>query len=286
MSVIEENANKILSVLAKLPRRESGHAEVNGINLANTLQLKPEDVNDAVSILVSAGFAEWIRVRGARPYDFMSVWISPRGRYEYERALEKAASTEKTASVNNVSGVAFKPPAPVGSPYGFTDQDWEFVAGRKSKSDTLFVVLGHQFKSDYYELEKLRLNIKGTFDNAVKAYNELKNSDPINLDFHALSAGYGEHLFNEIARDIISADIAVFETSDLNPNVMVEMGVALTWGIRVLPIKAEGRPTPPSDISGQTWADYREDASLFVDTDHQDKLVHMVQRAARKKGRA
>lgn len=33
----------------------------------------------------------------------------------------------------------------------------------------------------------------------------------IGLVFKALSAGYGQHLFNEIAGDIISADIAVFE---------------------------------------------------------------------------
>jgi predicted nucleotide-binding protein len=68
-------------------------------------------------------------------------------------------------------------------------------------------------------------------------------------------------LFNEIARDIISSDIAVFETSDLNPNVMLEMGVALTWDVRVLPIKKEGQPKPPSDISGQTYADYRDSAA-------------------------
>jgi len=103
------------------------------------------------------------------------------------------------------------------------------------------------------------------------------------LDFRALAAGYGEHLFNEIARDIISADIAVFDTSDLNPNVMIEMGVALTWGVRVLPINNEECPRPPSDISGQTWADYRESASNFLDPKHHEKLVSMVERAVRKK---
>jgi hypothetical protein len=77
-------------------------------------------------------------------------------------------------------------------------------------------------------------------------------------------AGYGEHLFNKIAVDIISSDIAVFETSDYNPNVMIEMGVALTWGVRVLPIKKKGRPIPPSDISGQTWAKYTDDGSKFM----------------------
>lgn len=95
----------------------------------------------------------------------------------------------------------------------------------------------------------------------------------------------GEHLFNEIARDIISADIAIFDTSDLNPNVMVEMGVALTWGVGVLPIKHQDCPKPPSDISGQTWADYKNSAEAFSDIEHDQKLMRMVERAARKKAK-
>ena len=106
------------------------------------------------------------------------------------------------------------------------------------------------------------------------------------LVYAPLAAGYGEHLFNEIARDIIASDIAVFETSDMNPNVMLELGVALTWGTRVLPIKHHSRPKPPSDVSGQTWADYEDSASRFVDGDHAEKLIRMVQRAVAKKGRA
>jgi hypothetical protein len=89
--------------------------------------------------------------------------------------------------------------------------------------------------------------------------------------------------FNKIAGDIISSDIAVFETSDLNPTVMIEMGVALTWDIRVLPIKKKMRPKPPSDISGQTWADYTIDGLKFSDEDHEDKLVTMVENAIQKK---
>jgi hypothetical protein len=77
----------------------------------------------------------------------------------------------------------------------------------------------------------------------------------------------------------------VFETSDLNPNVMLEMGVALTWGVRVLPIKLEGQPKPPSDVSGQTWADYRDNAATFLDSEHERKLLRMIERAVRKKGR-
>ena len=112
-----------------------------------------------------------------------------------------------------------------------------------------------------------------------------REARPFTLEHQELAAGYGEHLFNEIARDIIGADIALFETSDLNPNVMLEMGVALTWGVRVLPIKREGQTKPPSDVSGQTWADYRDSGAEFVGSDHEVKLIRMIDRAVRKKGR-
>jgi predicted nucleotide-binding protein len=104
------------------------------------------------------------------------------------------------------------------------------------------------------------------------------------LKFSALHAGYGEHLFNEIARDIISSDIAVFETSDIAPNVFIEIGVALTWGSRVFLIKDEKCPKPPSDISGQTYADYQNNGMIFTDPEHSEKLYRMVERAIQKKG--
>jgi hypothetical protein len=171
-------------------------------------------------------------------------------------------------------------------PYGFNEQDWEIVSERKGTPHILYVVLGFQFKSSYYEPDGLKGNVYAMLEAAVAEYNRLPSAIPVSLEFHPLAAGYGEHLFNEIARDIIGSDIAVFDPSDLNPNVMLEIGVALTWGVRVLVIKAEGCPKPPSDISGQTWADYRESASHFVDPDYHRKLVRMVKRAVHRKGRA
>jgi predicted nucleotide-binding protein len=75
----------------------------------------------------------------------------------------------------------------------------------------------------------------------------------------------------------------VFETSDLNPNVMIEIGVVLTWGKRVLPIKKLGCNRPPSDISGQTYADYKENGADFVSKTHSEDLLAMIERAIQKK---
>lgn len=275
---IQNNASTILGTLAEQPRNEGVNAELSGPGLADITGLTPDEINDAITILREAGLVEWLQTLGTGPYDFNVVWITPRGRYEFER-MANQPEAERAQEVQVI-----RPPSPIGSPFGFTDYDWEIVAERKSRNDILFVVLGYKFESEHYDSDKLIVNVRDMFERAVAEYNQLNDSYQIVLDFRSLSAGYGEHLFNEIARDIISADVAVFETSDLNPNVMVELGVALTWDVRVLPIKREGQPTPPSDISGQTWVDYQDCARIFIDPEHNQKLVRMIERTARKKG--
>lgn len=290
---IDRDAATILKVLAEAPRDE----DVDRNQVAQLSKLPPDRVNDAVALLVDSGYAEWIQTFGTAPYDFNSVSITPRGRYEVQRL---ASATDQAAARSEVAGETplvsvfddpdsvrqvTLPPAPMGSPYGFTDEDWEAVSEQKNQSQVLYAVFGHQFTSEHFNTDLLRSNVEAMLKEAVRVYNGTPGKAPLTLDHRVLNAGYGEHLFNEIARDIIGSDIAVFDASDLNPNVMLEMGVALTWGVRVLPIKKEGQPKPPSDVSGQTWADYRDDASIFIDPDHVRKLVRMIERAVRKKGR-
>ena len=101
----------------------------------------------------------------------------------------------------------------VGSPYGFSNEDWETVSERKVKTDTLYVVMGYQFRSEYYDSNELSRSVEDMFLRAVSNYNQLPGSFPVRLNFHPLAAGYGGHLFNEIARDIIGSDIAVSPTN-------------------------------------------------------------------------
>lgn len=275
---VEENAAIVLEALYSESSKTSSQFEIDGKRIQELTELNPQEINDAVSILIDAANVEWLQEFGTNPFDFSCVWITPRGKMEYERAkkeYERGSPTTKT--------MIYEPMAPVGSPYGFKEEDWENVANKKSRGKILSVVFGYQFKSDRYDTARLKENVENSFKSAVDGYNSLKNAIPVILEFRPLAAGYGEHLFNEICRDIISADIAVFDTSDLNPNVMLEMGVALTWGIRVLPIKMKDCPKPPSDISGQTWADYEDSGHTFVDPDHSEKMLRMVERSARKK---
>lgn len=67
---------------------------------------------------------------------------------------------------------------------------------------------------------------------------------------------------------------------------MIELGVALTWGTRVLLIRDHRSPKDTTtDVSGQTWAEYSDDGINFSDPKHKAKLTSMIERASRKKRR-
>jgi len=284
---IRDTSTNLLLLLQKI-RVESGeNREIDGKTLCEITRVSPPDLNDAIAVLQQSGYVEWRQYIGTAPFIFGHVWITPAGRYEAERILstneEPHEGTVGDQKVPRQPTITL-PPTPIGSPYGFKDEDWEYIAQQKDHPGKLNIVFGYQFSSTHYDSDSIQINLEEMLERAVIQYNNNLGTIQTELNFHPLSAGYGEHLFNEIARDIIAADIAIFETSDLNPNVMVELGVALTWGVRVLPIKVQGLPRPPSDISGQTWADYRDNAKYFVDPDHEVKLVRMIERAVRKKG--
>ncbi len=208
-TTLEQAAIKILSLLARRPRDNW----MTGEEVSIETGLSPEDVNDAVTLLSESGNVEWIRTLGTAPYAFRDLRLTARGRYEFERSAEPEATPQEPRVETLL------PPAPIGSPYGFQGKDWEFIATRKDLSGELYVVLGHQFSSTHYDTDLLKKNVRSMFQEAVDAYNTRPATRKVRLDFRPLAAGYGEHLFNEITRDVIGADIAVFDTSDLNPNL-------------------------------------------------------------------
>ena len=294
-SDIQDNAYKILKFLYERQKEVRDDVYVDAEHVKKGTGLTVMQVNDAVELLHESKLVERLQTMGTAPYRFSSVLITARGKYEVERrrSIEGALTTagaeiSQTSAEVTPSSVAdwlhlvsrsVKPPVPVGSPYGFKKEDWEYVSGKKAQRNVLRVVLGCKFKSSHYDTGELKKNIKEMFEQAVNRFNKENQGQSIKVEFIPLHAGYGEHLFNTIARDIISSDIAAFETSDQAPNVFIEVGVALTWGSRVFLIKKDGCPDPPSDISGQTFAAYKNDAKEFVDPDHQEKLYRMVEQA-------
>jgi len=287
MNPIEQNATKILTAIIENDNQNGEERRYDGNEINKMTGIESRDINDAVEFLDDRSLIETLKAIGTKPYRFALIEVNSRGRYVYyetQKQIEESDRFSKeSVSVKLSENVSATSPLPAGSPFGFTDQDWEYVQTLKRMENILYVVMGMQFESEKYDTEELKRNIKFQFENAVENYNKKSGLEKIVLNFKPLSAGYGEHLFNQIARDIISSDIAVFETSDSNPNVMVELGVALTWGIRVLPLLKDGGSTPPSDLSGLTWVKYRNNGSEFISDFHDDEMVSMVERAIQKK---
>lgn len=274
MNPIEENALRTLQVL--VDERENDGATDE--SLLQKTALNERDLRDAVEYLEDQGGVEVLRELGNPLFAF--VRLLSRGTYLYHELsrIKQGAAMPVTSVIT--------PYNPVGSPFGFTDEDWETVALKRKDATRLYVVMGLQFQSTHYNTNLLLTNFQGHFERALVALNTGRAANPILLSFTQLQAGLGAHLFNSIASSIIGADIAVFDTSDLNPNVMIEMGVALTWGVRVLPVRERNTPSPPSDISGQTWVKYTDSGQSIVESpDFDAQLREMFTRAISKKGR-
>ena len=155
---VEENAAIVLEALYAESPKTSSQFEIDGKRIQELTGLTPQEINDAVSILIDATYVEWLQELGTHPFDFSCVWITPRGKLEYERSkkeYEQSSSPTKT--------MIHEPLTPVGSPYGFKDEDWETVAEKKSRANTLSVVFGYQFKSGLYDTARLRENVENSF---------------------------------------------------------------------------------------------------------------------------
>ena len=78
---VAENAGIVLAFLYGADR----NAQVTGPDIAAATSLAPQEINDAVTILVENNYIEWQRFLGTAPWAFGYVEITPRGRYQFER---------------------------------------------------------------------------------------------------------------------------------------------------------------------------------------------------------
>ena len=300
----ENNATIILQTLSVYD--ESGRG-LSGKELQDLTGLTVSEINYAIATLEESRLVQVTGSTSIPPFTFDRVELTSRGKYQtdqiakistqsgrrekrpVEAGIKEYVEVGDTVRAKKISSTNYVPKytipfPPAGSPFGFTPEDWSLVTDSKRDSSKLYVVFGFQLISKYYDTNKLIQNAQNMFQTTINEYNKLGNS--VGLEFDTLGAGYGQHLFNKIARDIISSDIAVFDVSSPNRNVMIEIGVALTWGIKVFIIRAKNTPKTPSDISGQTWAEYEDSALTFSNPKHQKELLIMVKLAARQKHRA
>lgn len=274
-SPIDEDASYLLALMA-----ESGRADFSDHWLHEQSGLEPVAIGRAVGYLDGLGA---VKASGpvSQPFGFHDVRLQSRGRFLYQAML-----AQEQADLNDGAAWGFlpePPPNPVATPYGLTADDWEAVALRKTDSQTLHVVLGLQFVSAHYDMKALIRNVEGRFRHAVQQYNYGHYDAMITVRFEHLLAGLKPDGFNRVARDVIGADLAVFETSDWNPNVMIEMGVALTWGVPVVPLRrAVARPIV-LDVSGQGYVLHEDSAAQILCEAFDEQLMGMIEQAIRTK---
>jgi hypothetical protein len=182
---IEENATKIL--IALFENNPEKNLMFYGNDIAEMTQLEPNDINDAIEFLDERDLIERINYLGTKPYTFGTVNLNSRGSYIYHELQE---ADNETDSENQKSDIVSNQPLAAGSPFGFTDLDWEYVQQERIKSNVLKVVIGYQFKSDYYDSEKLVENIQSEFISAIDKYNSKKGRHKVELNFKPLAAGY------------------------------------------------------------------------------------------------
>ena len=102
---VQENAGVILEALYSESSNVSSQFEIDGERIQKLIKINPQEINDAVSILFDAGYIDWLQELGTHPFDFSCVWITPRGKVEYERMnkeTEQVSSTAKTITTTKL----------------------------------------------------------------------------------------------------------------------------------------------------------------------------------------
>ena len=80
-STRQEHAALIQKLLAGQP---PGDQDVMGEQLAERTRLRPDEINEAVELLVQRGHASCDYSQGRRPYAFTTVRLTPEGRAPFE----------------------------------------------------------------------------------------------------------------------------------------------------------------------------------------------------------
>lgn len=123
---IKENATKLLVTLYKSDDAK-GRRAYQGQEISTSIDLNPDEINDAVEYLADRDLIERLNWKGTAPYMFGQIELNSRGRHIYQE-LQKSDNENKTQK--SKTELIAKQPIAAGSPYGFSDLDWEYTQMR------------------------------------------------------------------------------------------------------------------------------------------------------------
>ena len=102
-SDIQDNAYKILKFLYERQKELEDEIYVDAEDVKNGTGLTAVQTNDAIELLHESGLVERLQTLGTAPYNFKSVLITARGKYEVERrrSIEIALARGESLHLNS-----------------------------------------------------------------------------------------------------------------------------------------------------------------------------------------
>ncbi len=123
-------------------------------------------------------------------------------------------------------------------------------------------------------------------DETMQVVSELKQEFPLKFSFHSLGAKDGS-IYCDICRQIRSADVAIFDISTYNLNVIFELGLAIGAGTYVFILKSrhyQRRAGALSDLQGiLEYRFSRRLGQIKFDTDFKRSLKNKLRAAAKRR---
>lgn len=143
----------------------------------------------------------------------------------------------------------------------------------------LNVFVGYQHHSDFHDSKAIRSLI-------VSLDKHLQRKDNMFLNVQYGKFPPGSVLWTEVTKAITDSDICIFDISENNPNVMIEVGLALGLGRQVFLLKNEEskRFSTPSDLRSTIYVTYQSTKKLNspnVLSELSEGVRNFVQRAHR-----
>lgn len=123
------------------------------------------------------------------------------------------------------------------------------------------IFVGYQIESGYHEVDKIKEAI-----NKVKGKVEIEENVDIGIQYGEFPAG--RFLFSEVFNAIRNCEIAIFDISENNANVLIEVGIAYGNNRYVILLKnelsKEGHKVP-SDIGAFIYVPYEDNDAISID---------------------
>jgi hypothetical protein len=172
------------------------------------------------------------------------------------------------------------------SPFlAFKRDELEKLEQRQRSKKKLYVRFGYQWLDDSGGTKKhlsiaLRNKLRLIFEDASKT----ENTNGYTLNYASLRGEAGKPLLHRIVFDILSADLLFFDVTEINANVMFELGIAYAANARLFLLRKNGaKKQLPSDLAGLTYSDYELGRDLVVDSFFEQDVKSVMQKTIKTK---